>query len=131
MALCQAMTRIWSQLWNKGESESVTNCHRLELPAEDGKMRLTGENSVPHFPHFPQGGKEEQPLASLRKYRCGAGDLIDRAFISEWQQTASWPQRYQVEQDLVICRALVEIFNHPALAENLAFRGGNGKNETL
>jgi len=50
--------------------------------------------------------------------------LIDRAYISEWQQTAPWPQRYQVEQDLIICRALVEIFNHPLLAEQLAFRGG-------
>ncbi len=29
-----------------------------------------------------------------------------------------------IEQDLVITRALVEIFNHPALADNLAFRGG-------
>jgi predicted nucleotidyltransferase component of viral defense system len=50
--------------------------------------------------------------------------LIDRAYITEWQQTAPWPQRYQVEQDLVICRALVEIFNHPLLADKLAFRGG-------
>jgi predicted nucleotidyltransferase component of viral defense system len=33
-------------------------------------------------------------------------------------------QLSQVEQDLVICRALVEIFNHPALKETLAFRGG-------
>ena len=30
----------------------------------------------------------------------------------------------QVEQDLVICRALVELFSHPVLAEALAFRGG-------
>ena len=29
-----------------------------------------------------------------------------------------------VEQDLVICRALVEIFSHPVLREKLAFRGG-------
>jgi len=29
-----------------------------------------------------------------------------------------------VEQDLIICRALVEIFNHSLLAESLAFRGG-------
>lgn len=50
--------------------------------------------------------------------------MIDRAFITEWQQTAPWPQRYQVEQDLVICRALVEIFSHPLLTEQLAFRGG-------
>ena len=50
--------------------------------------------------------------------------MIDRAYITEWQQTAPWPQRYQVEQDLVICRALVEIFSHPLLTEQLAFRGG-------
>ena len=50
--------------------------------------------------------------------------MIDRAYISEWQKTAPWSQRYQVEQDLVICRAMVEIFNHPLLAEQLAFRGG-------
>ena len=30
----------------------------------------------------------------------------------------------QLEQDLIISRALVEIFNHPLLAESLAFRGG-------
>jgi hypothetical protein len=29
-----------------------------------------------------------------------------------------------VEQDLVICRALVDIFNHLAVKDNLAFRGG-------
>jgi predicted nucleotidyltransferase component of viral defense system len=50
--------------------------------------------------------------------------LIDRAYITEWQQQAPWAQRYQVEQDLVICRALVEIFSQPLLAEQLAFRGG-------
>ena len=29
-----------------------------------------------------------------------------------------------VEQDLVVCRALVAVFSNPFLAENLAFRGG-------
>jgi predicted nucleotidyltransferase component of viral defense system len=33
-------------------------------------------------------------------------------------------QDYQVEQDLVISRALVEIFSHPVLKKSLAFRGG-------
>ena len=50
VALCQAMTRIWSQLWSKGESESVTNCHRLKLLAEDGKMRLTDVASPETLP---------------------------------------------------------------------------------
>jgi predicted nucleotidyltransferase component of viral defense system len=50
--------------------------------------------------------------------------MISRAYILEWQQHAPWSQGFQVEQDLVICRALVEIFSCPLLAENLAFRGG-------
>ncbi|MEQ9103996.1 MAG: nucleotidyl transferase AbiEii/AbiGii toxin family protein [Rhodothermales bacterium] len=33
-------------------------------------------------------------------------------------------QAYQIEQDLVISRALVEIFSHPVLGKSLAFRGG-------
>lgn len=50
--------------------------------------------------------------------------MIASAYIAEWQQHAPWPTPSMVEQDLVICRALVEIFNRPALKENLAFRGG-------
>ena len=50
--------------------------------------------------------------------------MIPNDFISEWKQTAPWSHNGQVEQDLIICRALVEIFNHPDLEENLAFRGG-------
>ncbi len=50
--------------------------------------------------------------------------MIARDFITEWSQNAPWTQNYQVEQDLVICRALVEMFNHPALRQGLAFRGG-------
>ena len=34
-----------------------------------------------------------------------------------------WPDQRQVEQDLIICRALCDIFNEPLLAERLAFRG--------
>lgn len=50
--------------------------------------------------------------------------MIPQDFITEWREKAPWMQLSQVEQDLVICRALVEIFNHPALKEKLAFRGG-------
>jgi len=50
--------------------------------------------------------------------------LIPADFISEWQTFAPWRETYQVEQDLVISRALVEIFSHPVVSENLAFRGG-------
>ncbi len=50
--------------------------------------------------------------------------MISKAYITEWQQYAPWPDPSMVEQDLVICRALIDIFNHPALKDTLAFRGG-------
>ncbi len=50
--------------------------------------------------------------------------MIPRDYITEWRAEAPWVQDFQVEQDLVICRALVAIFAHPVLAKTLAFRGG-------
>jgi len=50
--------------------------------------------------------------------------MISLAYIREWRQNAPWLRNDQVEQDLIICRALVEIFTHPDLKDHLAFRGG-------
>ncbi|WOD43168.1 nucleotidyl transferase AbiEii/AbiGii toxin family protein [Hwangdonia lutea] len=50
--------------------------------------------------------------------------MIPKPYIAKWQEQAPWKQFYQVEQDLVISRALVEIFSDEFLNENLAFRGG-------
>lgn len=50
--------------------------------------------------------------------------MIPRRYIEEWKEIAPWPENSQVEQDLVISRALVEIFSDPFLKEHLAFRGG-------
>ena len=50
--------------------------------------------------------------------------MIPRPYIAQWQEYAPWKQFYQVEQDLVISRALVELFADDFLKENLAFRGG-------
>ena len=50
--------------------------------------------------------------------------MIPQAFITEWSNQVPWQTNEQVEQDLVICRALVEIFSDPFLGEQLAFRGG-------
>jgi predicted nucleotidyltransferase component of viral defense system len=50
--------------------------------------------------------------------------VIPRAHIEEWRATAAWPMDAQVEQDLIICRALVAIFSDPILNDRLAFRGG-------
>jgi predicted nucleotidyltransferase component of viral defense system len=50
--------------------------------------------------------------------------MIPQAYITEWRQHVPWQSNEQVEQDLVICRALVEIFADKWLAASLAFRGG-------
>lgn len=50
--------------------------------------------------------------------------MIPRDYITEWRAEAPWVQDAQVEQDLVISRALVAIFSHPLLQKSLAFRGG-------
>ena len=50
--------------------------------------------------------------------------MIPRDYITEWRARAPWIEDFQIEQDLVISRALVEIFSEPALAGALAFRGG-------
>jgi len=50
--------------------------------------------------------------------------MIQRAFITQWGKVAPWRSLRQVEQDLIICRALVSIYQDAFLAEHLAFRGG-------
>lgn len=50
--------------------------------------------------------------------------MIPAAYIREWRNMVPWHETDMIEQDLVICRALIEIFNDSYLAENMAFRGG-------
>lgn len=50
--------------------------------------------------------------------------MIQRAFITQWGKVAPWRSLRQVEQDLIICRALVSIYSDAFLASHLAFRGG-------
>jgi predicted nucleotidyltransferase component of viral defense system len=50
--------------------------------------------------------------------------MIPQAYITEWNQQVPWKYIEQAEQDLVISRALVEIFSDEWLASHLAFRGG-------
>mgnify|MGYP003547518028 FL=1 len=53
--------------------------------------------------------------------------MIPTAFLQAWSTKAPWPDLRQVEQDLIICRALCDLFNAPALAGKLAFRGGTAR----
>ena len=50
--------------------------------------------------------------------------MIPRNFIIEWRKYAPWISDAQVEQDLIICRALVELFSSELISKTLAFRGG-------
>jgi predicted nucleotidyltransferase component of viral defense system len=55
--------------------------------------------------------------------------VIPQAHITAWRATAPWGDDAQVEQDLVLSRAVVEIFAEPELAELLALRGGTALNK--
>ncbi|MDR2125280.1 MAG: nucleotidyl transferase AbiEii/AbiGii toxin family protein [Prevotellaceae bacterium] len=50
--------------------------------------------------------------------------MINRAAILQWRTQAPWNTGEQVEQDLIISRALIAIFSDEFLASQLAFRGG-------
>jgi len=50
--------------------------------------------------------------------------MIPRRYIDEWTEYAKWNENSQVEQDLIITRALIAIYNDDFLKEKLAFRGG-------
>lgn len=49
--------------------------------------------------------------------------MIPRANITAWRTVAPWPDDAQVEQDLALSRAIVELYSNPFVAERLAFRG--------
>ena len=57
--------------------------------------------------------------------------MIPNAYIQAWSAKAPWPDARQVEQDLIICRTLCDLFNTPALKGKIAFRGGTAINKLL
>ena len=50
--------------------------------------------------------------------------MIPEIAITQWRNIVPWTDAKQVEQDLIICRALIAIFSDDYLAGRLAFRGG-------
>jgi len=50
--------------------------------------------------------------------------MIPTADILAWRTEHPWVSNAQVEQDLIICRAVIELFSRPVLRGQLAFRGG-------
>lgn len=57
--------------------------------------------------------------------------MIPRAYLQEWSAKVPWPDLRQVEQDLIICRALCDLFSSPNLKDKIAFRGGTAINKLL
>lgn len=55
--------------------------------------------------------------------------MIPSQNIVEWSHMAPWAEQRQVEQDLIISRALVDIFSDPFLTKELRFRGGTALNK--
>ena len=50
--------------------------------------------------------------------------MIAAQYLTEWASSYPWKLSEQVEQDLLISRAVVAIYSDPYLAERLAWRGG-------
>ena len=55
--------------------------------------------------------------------------MIPAQNIVAWGNLVPWTDARQVEQDLIISRAVVEIFSDPILREALRFRGGTALNK--
>lgn len=55
--------------------------------------------------------------------------MIPMMNIIAWGNVVPWAEQRQVEQDLIISRAIVDLFADPFLREQLRFRGGTALNK--
>jgi predicted nucleotidyltransferase component of viral defense system len=55
--------------------------------------------------------------------------VIPQANITAWRSTAPWSDDAQVEQDLVLSRAAVELFTDAGVSASIALRGGTALNK--
>lgn len=55
--------------------------------------------------------------------------MIPENFVEQWQSSVKWRTLPQIEQDLVISRALVDLYNAPDIKDALVFRGGTALNK--
>ncbi len=55
--------------------------------------------------------------------------MIPAQNIVAWSHVAPWAEQRQIEQDLIISRALVDLFSDPFLSKELRFRGGTALNK--
>lgn len=64
---------------------------------------------------------ERKPVPALL---CQSQQYRGVRQVPQWRQNPSWQQISQVEQYLIICRALVELYSHHVATANLVFLGG-------
>lgn len=50
--------------------------------------------------------------------------MIPESFIESWRSHAKWQTLSMIEQDLIISRALLSLYNNPQIKDSLVFRGG-------
>lgn len=55
--------------------------------------------------------------------------MIPAINITAWSRYAPWAEQRQVEQDLIISRAIVDLFSDEFLYKELRFRGGTALNK--
>lgn len=55
--------------------------------------------------------------------------MIPNIFIQNWSHQVKWETPGQIEQDLIISRALVDLYNDPHIKDALVFRGGTALNK--
>lgn len=55
--------------------------------------------------------------------------MIPINIIKQWRQQAPWVYQSQIEQDLVLSRALITLYQDELIQKSLAFRGGTALNK--
>ena len=55
--------------------------------------------------------------------------MIPEVFIENWRKIVPWQMNEQIQQDLMISRALIDLYNEPHVKEALVFRGGTALNK--
>ncbi|MEG9862696.1 MAG: nucleotidyl transferase AbiEii/AbiGii toxin family protein [Parvularculales bacterium] len=56
-------------------------------------------------------------------------DMIRPEQIEEWAEKTPWTDPRQVEQDMVVSRAVADIFSHPEIQDRIYFIGGTALNK--
>ena len=76
-----------------------------------------------------RAARARSPVAGHRKARAGARRMIPAQNIVAWGNVVPWADQRQVEQDLIISRALVEMFSDEMLRDGLRLRRGTALNK--